>query len=298
MNVKEASLISYLSNVIDGKAEMPSHLLEEFSQLAKKALEKHFTKKDTNFTLRMSNVGKPLCQLQMQAKGVAPEKPSYDFIVRMMIGDILEALVITLLKGADIEVKNHHQKVVLGVGERQIEGEYDIELDDGIYDIKTVSPFAFMHKFNADNGYSKIKESDSFGYISQGHGYGMAANKPFKGWIAVNKSTGEIAFTDAVSDDKERKDVYSKIYDTSTALLDERPFKRCFTDNEEVYYGKPTGNRTLGIECSYCPYKHNCWENLEFKRQLSSKGKNPKWVWYTAIDPKWNDTHNNVRKTK
>ena len=61
MNVKEASLISYLSNVIDGKAEMPSHLLEEFSQLAKKALEKHFTKKDTNFTLRMSNVGKPLC---------------------------------------------------------------------------------------------------------------------------------------------------------------------------------------------------------------------------------------------
>ena len=287
MNVKEASLISYLVNVLDGKAEMPSYLFDEFAELSKKALEKHFTRKEEDFRLRMSNVGKPLCQLQMQAKGVEPEKPSHDFIVRMIIGDMLEALVIVLLKAAKIEVKSQHQKVSLGVGDRQIEGEYDIELDDGIYDIKSVSPFSFTTKFNADNGYDKIKQSDSFGYISQGHGYGMAANKPFKGWIAINKTTGEIVFTDSKHTDEEQKEVYSKIYNTSVALLDEKPFERCFTDVEEVYYSKPTGNRTLGIECSYCPYKHDCWDNLEFRRQLPSKGKNPKWTWYTKIDPKW-----------
>tara|TARA_R100001224_G_scaffold31143_1_gene17223 strand:+ start:2242 stop:3123 length:882 start_codon:yes stop_codon:yes gene_type:complete len=287
MNVKEASLISYLVNVLDGKAEMPSYLFDEFAELSRKALEKHFTRKKEDFRLRMSNVGKPLCQLQMQAKGVEPEKPSHDFIVRMIIGDMLEALVIVLLKAAKIEVKSQHQKVSLGVGDRQIEGEYDIELDDGIYDIKSVSPFSFTTKFNADNGYDKIKQSDSFGYISQGHGYGMAANKPFKGWIAINKTTGEIVFTDSKHTDAEKKEVYSKIYNTSVALLDEKPFERCFTDVEEVYYSKPTGNRTLGIECSYCPYKHDCWDNLEFRRQLPSKGKNPKWTWYTKIDPKW-----------
>ena len=293
MNVKEASLISYLVNVLDGKAEMPSYLLSEFAELSKKALEKHFTRKKEDFRLRMSNVGKPLCQLQMQAKGVEPEKPSHDFIVRMIIGDMLEALVIVLLKAAKIEVKSQHQKVSLGVGDRQIEGEYDIELDDGIYDIKSVSPFSFTTKFNADNGYDKIKQSDSFGYISQGHGYGMAANKPFKGWIAINKTTGEIVFTDSKHTDEEKKEVYSKIYNTSVALLDEKPFERCFTDVEEVYYSKPTGNRTLGIECSYCPYKHDCWDKLEFRRQLPSKGKNPKWTWYTKIDPKW--TEENVQ---
>ena len=287
MNVKEASLISYLLSVLDGKAEMPSYLFDEFADLSRKALKKHFTRKKEDFRLRMSNVGKPLCQLQMQAKGVEPEKPSHDFIVRMIIGDMLEALVIVLLKAAKIEVKSQHQKVSLGVGDRQIEGEYDIELDDGIYDIKSVSPFSFTTKFNADNGYDKIKQSDSFGYISQGHGYGMAANKPFKGWIAINKTTGEIVFTDAKHTNEEKKEVYSKIYNTSTALLDEKPFERCFTDVEEVYYSKPTGNRTLGIECSYCPYKHDCWDNLEFRRQLPSKGKNPKWTWYTKIDPKW-----------
>ena len=293
MNVKEASLISYLVNVLDGKAEMPSYLFDEFADLSRKALEKHFTRKKEDFRLRMSNVGKPLCQLQMQAKGVEPEKPSHDFIVRMIIGDMLEALVIVLLKAAKIEVKSQHQKVSLGVGDRQIEGEYDIELDDGIYDIKSVSPFSFTTKFNADNGYDKIKQSDSFGYISQGHGYGMAANKPFKGWIAINKTTGEIVFTDAKHTDEEKKEVYSKIYNNSVALLEEKPFERCFTDVEEVYYSKPTGNRTLGIECSYCPYKHDCWDNLEFRRQLPSKGKNPKWTWYTKIDPKW--TEENVQ---
>ena len=293
MNVKEASLISYLVNVLDGKAEMPSYLFDEFAELSRKALEKHFTRKKEDFRLRMSNVGKPLCQLQMQAKGVEPEKPSHDFIVRMIIGDMLEALVIVLLKAAKIEVKSQHQKVSLGVGDSQIEGEYDIELDDGIYDIKSVSPFSFTTKFNADNGYDKIKQSDSFGYISQGHGYGMAANKPFKGWIAINKTTGEIVFTDSKHTDEEKKEVYSKIYNTSVALLDEKPFERCFTDVEEVYYSKPTGNRTLGIECSYCPYKHDCWDNLEFRRQLPSKGKNPKWTWYTKIDPKW--TEENVQ---
>ena len=293
MNVKEASLISYLVNVLDGKAEMPSYLFDEFAELSRKALEKHFTRKKEDFRLRMSNVGKPLCQLQMQAKGVEPEKPSHDFIVRMIIGDMLEALVIVLLKAAKIEVKSQHQKVSLGVGDRQIEGDYDIELDDGIYDIKSVSPFSFTTKFNADNGYDKIKQSDSFGYISQGHGYGMAANKPFKGWIAINKTTGEIVFTDSKHTDEEKKEVYSKIYNTSVALLDEKPFERCFTDVEEVYYSKPTGNRTLGIECSYCPYKHDCWDNLEFRRQLPSKGKNPKWTWYTKIDPKW--TEENVQ---
>lgn len=293
MNVKEASLISYLVNVLDGKAEMPSYLFDEFADLSRKALEKHFTRKKEDFRLRMSNVGKPLCQLQMQAKGVEPEKPSHDFIVRMIIGDMLEALVIVLLKAAKIEVKSQHQKVSLGVGDIQIEGEYDIELDDGIYDIKSVSPFSFTTKFNADNGYDKIKQSDSFGYISQGHGYGMAANKPFKGWIAINKTTGEIVFTDSKHTDEEKKEVYSKIYNTSVALLDEKPFERCFTDVEEVYYSKPTGNRTLGIECSYCPYKHDCWDNLEFRRQLPSKGKNPKWTWYTKIDPKW--TEENVQ---
>ena len=44
MNVKEASLISYLVNVLDGKAEMPSYLFDEFADLSRKdeTVEIHF----------------------------------------------------------------------------------------------------------------------------------------------------------------------------------------------------------------------------------------------------------------
>ena len=298
MNKHQAALFSFLSKAASGEAEMPPHVLDEFGELAKQALKKQFTYKKEPFRLRMSNVGKPLCQLQMEAMNVEPEAPDYDFKMRMIIGDVLEAVIIALLQASGVEIKNKHKKVSLKVNDDEIQGEYDIELSDGIYDIKTVSPFAFDSKFNADDAFDKINNSDSFGYVSQGYGYGLASKKPFKGWIAINKSTGQIAVAEVPPNGKQKENTKNEIRNVYKAISDERPFKRCFTDTEELYYKKPTGNRTLGIECSYCPYKHDCWENLEFRKQLASKGKNPKWVWYTAIDPKWNGTHNNSQRTK
>ena len=49
----------------------------------------------------------------------------------------------------------------------------------------------------------------------------------------------------------------------------------------------------LGFVCSYCPYKLPCWgsDKLQLLPQQQSKGKNPKWVWYTSVtNPKKDDT--------
>ena len=52
----------------------------------------------------------------------------------------------------------------------------------------------------------------------------------------------------------------------------------------ETFRSKPTGNRVLGFVCSYCPYKLPCWgSGLKLLPQQQSKGKNPKWVWYTSV---------------
>ena len=113
MNIHQAKLLSFLSKAANEGVEMPSQLLDEFSTLARKALEKHFSDKDEEgFRLRMSNVGKPLCQLQMQAKNTEEEPKDYSFKMRMIIGDVLEAVVIALLKGAGVEVKNKHKKAL------------------------------------------------------------------------------------------------------------------------------------------------------------------------------------------
>ena len=68
---------------------------------------------------------------------------------------------------------------------------------------------------------------------------------------------------------------------------------RKFTDAiEETFRGKPTGNKVLGFACSFCPYKLPCWgSKLQLLPQQQSKGKNPKWVWYTEVkNPKKDET--------
>lgn len=79
MNVNQSRLLSFLSKAARGEAEMSPHTLDRFAQYARDAMEKQFAPRDKTFTLRMSNVGKPTCQLQMQASGVQSEAPSYDF---------------------------------------------------------------------------------------------------------------------------------------------------------------------------------------------------------------------------
>ena len=79
MNVNQSRLLSFLSKAARGEAEMSPRTLDRFAQYARDAMEKQFAPKDEKFTLRMSNIGKPTCQLQMQASGAEPEPPSYDF---------------------------------------------------------------------------------------------------------------------------------------------------------------------------------------------------------------------------
>ena len=108
----------------------------------------------------MSNVGNPV-SITDGSHERRTEAPDYDFKMRMIIGDVLEAVIIALLQASGVEIKNKHKKVSIKVNDDEIQGEYDIELSDGIYDIKTVSPFAFESKFNADDAFDKINNSDS-----------------------------------------------------------------------------------------------------------------------------------------
>ena len=66
----------------------------------------------------------------------------------------------------------------------------------------------------------------------------MARDKSFKGWIALNKSTGEIAIAEAKDNKQEREDVYDKIQHTYKSISKRKAFRRCFTDVEEVFYKK------------------------------------------------------------
>ena len=277
----------YLDNVSKNPVKLDKQLVQEFGEACKNALLKQFeeTRRD-KFETRMSNIGRPLCQLQMEAKGIKGEGQPYNVKMRNTFGDIIEALAIFVMKSSGIKITNEQKKVNYKFNGDSIEGRQDVEIDGKIWDIKSASPYSFEKKFGEAGGFNEVVREDSFGYASQGFLYGESQDKEFGGWIAINKSTGEWTVCETPpAVDEHKKKALKSAEDNFIALKEGKPFKRCYDDVAETFRSKPTGNRVLGFVCSYCPYKLPCWgrDKLQLLPQQQSKGKNPKWVWYTSV---------------
>ena len=277
----------YLDSVSKKPVKLDKQLVQEFGEACKNALLKQFEdERSTKFELRMSNVGRPLCQLQMEAKGIKGEGQPYNVRMRNTFGDLIEALATFVMKSAGVNIKNEQKKVTYKFENESIEGRQDVEIDDKIWDIKSASPYSFDKKFGEAGGFTEVVRDDSFGYATQGFLYSESQNKKFGGWIAINKSTGEWTVCETPSSVEEHK---KKAIDTAKenikAIKSSKPFKRCYDDVAETFRSKPTGNRVLGTVCSFCPYKLPCWgrDKLQLLPQQQSKGKNPKWIWYTSV---------------
>ena len=277
----------YLGKASKESVKLDKGLVEEFGEACKNALLKQFEdQRRDKFEPRMSNIGRPLCQLQMEAKGVKGEGQPYNVKVRNTFGEIRESLAIFIMKSAGVNIKNEQKKVKYKFNGNEIEGKQDVEIDEKIWDIKSASPYSFEKKFGEEGGFLEVVKEDSFGYASQGFLYGESQNKKFGGWIAINKSTGEwtVCETPAMIE-PHKTEALKKAKDNFKALKDKAPFKKQYDDIAETFRGKPTGNRVLGFVCSYCPYKLPCWgSKLQLLQQQQSKGKNPKWVWYTEVN--------------
>ena len=287
----------YLDSVSKGPVKLDKQLVQEFGEACKNALLKQFEEeRNTKFELRMSNVGRPLCQLQMESKGIKGEGQPYNIRMRNTFGDLVEALALFIMKSAGVDIKNEQKKVTYKFDDNTIEGRQDVEIDNKVWDIKSASPYSFDKKFGEAGGFSEVVKDDSFGYASQGFLYGESQNKKFGGWIVINKSTGEWTVCETPASVEEHKSKAIKTAEENIkALKSSKPFKKCYSDIPETFRSKPTGNRVLGFVCSYCPYKLPCWgSGLKLLPQQQSKGKNPKWVWYTSVtNPKQDDTIEN-----
>ena len=280
---------TFLQNAQANGVALADPDIEAFGEACKTIIRKQFVEpRENKFRLRMSNVGKPLCQLQMELGKATPDPLPYSQIVQNTYGDILEAFVMLILKSSGINVQSAQEKVSLDIGGITLEGTYDVELESAIWDIKSVSPYSWDHKFGPTRTYRDIARDDPFGYIPQGVLYSVAAKRPFGGWIAINKGTGEINFLRAPTfDDSFTTSIIEETDGKIRSLIKNDPFARQFTDKEETFRKQPTGNRILGNTCSWCPYKKACWGKIEFKPSIPSEAANPKWEYYTHIDEKW-----------
>jgi hypothetical protein len=135
----------YLDKANKDPVEVSDKLLEEFGEACKSALHKQFSeKRKEGFKPRMSSIGRPLCQLQMEAKNIKGEGQPYNVKMRNTFGDLVEALAIFVLKSSGVEVKDEQKKVKLKFANSEIEGRIDVKINDKVWDIKSASPI-FIH---------------------------------------------------------------------------------------------------------------------------------------------------------
>ena len=277
----------FLTEANKASVDISSTIVNEFGEACKQAFKKQFTDtRENKFRIRMSSIGRPLCQLQMEKSGAEAEPMPYNAKMRNLFGDLIEASAVAIMKAAGIRIEDLQKEVKLKLGKQTIKGTYDVKIQNKIWDIKSASPYSFDHKFGEDGGFDAILKQDTFGYVSQGYLYSNAEKTDFGGWIAINKSTGEWSIAETpLSDSKYSKNAIELAQKNIEALESNAPFKRLFKDEEEFFNKKATGNRTLGVECRFCAYKKPCWgKNLQYLPQQQSKALNPKWVWYTEVN--------------
>ena len=282
---------SFLYDAVRGKGKLSPETISEFKEACGKALEKQFNEK-VEWRMRMSGLGKPLCQQQLDKKGKEKEL-QYNTIIKFLMGDLLEAVAIAVMRGAGINLDKVQEPVKLKIGDTELGGTYDVKIDGKVWDIKSASPSNFMGKFGEFGSYTKIKGDDPFGYVMQGHLYGEADNVPFGGWIAINKVTGEFAVCEApVNQEEDRKEMLQTATENIKVLESNKKFEKLFHEIPETYVPKSgkqkgirieTGNTILESICGYCDFRKHCWPKAVLHEKVTSKAKSKPMVWYNKL---------------
>ena len=266
----ELQVFSFLQKAINGEATMTEEVANQVASDVKAAMDKQFNSGPRDeFKLRMSNVGKPKCQLWFEkndSKDKIPLPPH--FLMNMILGDLVEAVFKGLLRAAGAEFKDNDNVTLKLPDGQEISGEYDMEMDGKIDDVKSASPNSYRNKFES---FDSLQSDDSFGYIPQLVGYSKAAGKEVGGWWVVNKANGEFKYVSASEVDSEK--VLQDIQETVNYIENDEPFERCFEAVPETYRNKASGNLVLQNVCKWCSFKDKCWPNLKTLPSRVSKAK-------------------------
>jgi len=202
------------------------------------------SERNANFTLRMSNIGRPLRQLwyekNLPAEASAPSPATQ---IKFLYGHLLEEIVLMLVRAAGHTVTDEQKEVDV----KGIKGHIDCKIDGEVVDVKTASKFSY-NKFRE----GRLREDDPFGYMSQLAGYEEAEKSSEGGFLVINKEGGDICLYRPEELDK--PNINERIKEIRKALDLATPPSRCY---ESVPEGKK-GNMKLNRNCNFCAYKFDC----------------------------------------
>ena len=237
-----------ITDITDGSKEIPDELIDELGRKIALTIKTWATPQNHNkFKLRMSNIGRPARQLYYSQKDNKEIRHHPSTQVKFLYGHIMEDLLIFLSKLSGHIVTDEQKEVKVN----GVMGHMDCKIDGEVIDIKTASSFGFK-KFK----HGTLREDDPFGYISQLAGYERAEGTSNGGFLALDKTTGEIAFYQP--EDLDKPNIKNLIGNLVEILFNlGKPPEKCY---QPVSAGIK-GNMKLPMGCVYCSHKIKCNED-------------------------------------
>lgn len=242
------TLIPDIYKLFEEGHECSAENLDQFAETIRDTVAQRLSsyKEPRKPTLRMSNIGKADCQLWFEINGTEPDGPLPPTTkLKFLYGDIIESLVVLLIKEAGYEVTDEQKEVYLN----GIKGHIDLKVNGTVVDVKSASKYAFQ-KF--ENG--TLAENDAFGYIKQISGYATAENTD-GAFLAQNKESGELALLELPLTERTKKETIDRIEEIKKVVASPKKPPRAYSAEPH----NKSGNMKLGVNCSYCDFKQTCW---------------------------------------
>jgi len=253
------TLVSDIYQMIDTKEISDGvdvdKIIDDFGENVKKILKNNITEHEFDRRkLRMSNIGKQDRQLWYSYNGYKGEELMPHTRIKFLYGHLIEEMVLALAKLSGHQVTDEQKRAEVD----GIKGSMDCKIDGVLTDVKSSSPYGFK-KFKDGS----LINDDPFGYVDQIKGYAHSEGETDVGWLVMDKTNGHLTYLKYDMADESQWywtklnffSIADRIKHIKKAVKSETPPKRCY---EPVADGK-SGNMKLGVGCSYCAYKHECW---------------------------------------
>jgi hypothetical protein len=239
------NLISDIEATLDNEVYPSEADIEMFIQDVHEVIRKSFIRDPKN-GLRFSNIGKPDRMLWYTLNMPEKAEPLHASTrIKFMYGDLLEALLVLLIKTAGYKVTDQQQRIEVD----GVVGHTDGRINGRLVDYKSASPHSF-EKFRS----GKVFNEDPFGYVAQISGYAHDRDEDAS-WVVINKVDGKITVCDI--DSLEMINFEDRIKHVRKVLANDKPPGRCYEDKPDGQQG----NRVLAIGCAYCDFKAECWKD-------------------------------------
>jgi len=253
------TLVDDIYSVLTDKIESNSDneaTIEQFGKdMADMLRARLYPEEERRRGLRLSGVGQcETKQYYSNQEGAEPEKFHGATLMKFMLGDIAEEVLLTMAELSGHEVTGKQDTLEI----EGVKGHRDAVIDGYTVDVKTASARGWIKFANG-----QLKNDDPFGYMHQIASYTKAdpTTKQDAGYfLAMHKEQGRLALLRI--DESEFPNVKSRIHTLKEQAEQPHPPARPY---EAVLANKVDDpekqNFKLPMNCTYCVRKFTCWSD-------------------------------------